>query len=152
MDTLYDYLIDILAKRVPVEGVNVKVEQIINKVRLIQIPDDIVLSDRVVKEKVTGEDGVEVEQEVQKKKNTNEEGVIILSVPQIEEEQEIAIEVTRASDVPKAEGEETERTKPKTKTVIVMVDVDQQEKAMAVNPRNVDGLDGKSFFLINKYA
>jgi len=33
-----------------------------------------------------------------------------------------------------------------------MVDVDQQEKAMAVNPRNVEGLDGRSFFLINKYA
>jgi len=81
MDTLYDYLIDILAKRVPVEGVNVKVEQIINKVRLVQIPDDVILSDRVVKEKVTGEDGVEVEQEVEKKKNTNEGGVIIMSVP-----------------------------------------------------------------------
>lgn len=35
MDTLYDYLIDILAKRVPVEGVNVKVEQIMSKVKLV---------------------------------------------------------------------------------------------------------------------
>lgn len=33
-----------------------------------------------------------------------------------------------------------------------MVDVDQQEKAMAVNPRNIESLENKSFFLINKYA
>ena len=43
MDSLYDYLIDILAKRVPVEGVNVKVEQIMSKVRLLPIPDDVIL-------------------------------------------------------------------------------------------------------------
>lgn len=86
MDTLYDYLIDILAKRVPVEGVNVKVEQIINKIKLISVPEEVILVDRVEKVKVTGDDGVEVEQEVQKKKNTNEAGLIIISVPQVEEE------------------------------------------------------------------
>lgn len=86
MDTLYDYLIDILAKRVPVEGVNVKVEQIINKIKLISVPEEVILVDRVEKVKVTGDDGVDVEQEVQKKKNTNEAGLIIISVPQVEEE------------------------------------------------------------------
>lgn len=43
MDTLYDYLIDILAKRVPVEGTNVKVEQIMSKIKLIPMPDDVIL-------------------------------------------------------------------------------------------------------------
>jgi uncharacterized protein YjgD (DUF1641 family) len=81
MDTLYDTLVDILAKRVPVEGVNVKVEHIMPKIRLLPIPEDVYLEDKVVKEKVTGEDGVEVEKEVTKKKNTNEEGLIVISVP-----------------------------------------------------------------------
>lgn len=81
MDTLYDYLVDILAKRVPVEGVNVKVEQIMQKIKLIPVPDDIIIADKVVKEKVVGDDGVEHEQEVTKKRNTNEHGLILLSVP-----------------------------------------------------------------------
>jgi hypothetical protein len=69
----------------------------------------------------------------------------------MEEEQEITIEVTQqTSDAPKTE--EGDKLKPKTKTVIVMVDVDQQEKSLTVGTRNVDGLEGKSFFLINKYA
>lgn len=149
MDTLYDYLIDILAKRVPVEGVNVKVEQIMHKIKLVSVPDDVILTDRVEKVKVTNEEGVEVEQEVEKKKNTNEEGLIIINVPQTEEEQEITIEITQGTSEA-AEGEE--KPKPKSKTVLVMVDVDQQEKAMAVKPRNIEGLEGKSFYLINKYA
>lgn len=86
MDTLYDYLIDILAKRVPVEGVNVKVEQIMSKIKLIPVPEDVILEDTVVKEKVTNEEGVEEEKEVEKKKNVIEGGVIILTVPQVEEE------------------------------------------------------------------
>ena len=152
MDTLYDYLIDILAKRVPVEGVNVKVEQIMSKVRLITMPEDVILEDTIVKEKVTNEEGVEEEKEVEKKKNVIEGGVIILTVPQVEEEQEITIEVTQGTSEAPKEGEEAEKPKPVTKTVVVMVDVDQQEKAMAVNPRNIEGLENKSFHLINKYA
>ena len=35
--------IDILNKRVPVEGTNVKIDQIINKIYLADIPDSIVL-------------------------------------------------------------------------------------------------------------
>lgn len=56
--------------------------------------------------------------------------------------------------MPKTETEEGEgeKPKPKTKTVVVMVDVDQQEKTMAVNPRNIEAIEGKSFYLINKYA
>jgi hypothetical protein len=43
METLYDYSIDILNKRVPVEGTNVKIDQIINKIYLADVPDSIVL-------------------------------------------------------------------------------------------------------------
>lgn len=94
MDTLYDYLVDILAKRVPVEGTNVKVEQIMSKIKLIPIPDDVILEDKIVKEKVTNEDGVEEEKEVEYKCNQIDGGLIILSVPQVEEEQEITIDIT----------------------------------------------------------
>ena len=125
MDTLYDYLVDILAKRVPVEGVNVKVEQIMSKVKLVPIPDDVILADTVVKEKLTNEEGVEEEKEVEKKKNVIDGGVIILTVPQVEEEQEITIEVTQGTSEAPKEGEEAEKPKPQTKTVMVMVDVDQ---------------------------
>ena len=47
MDTLYDYMIDILSKRVPIENVSVKVEQIISKVKLVEIPEHIVTADTV---------------------------------------------------------------------------------------------------------
>ena len=86
METLYDYLIDILAKRVPVENVNIKIDTIIGKIKLVTLPEDVVLEDRVEKVKVTKEDGTEVEEEVEKKKNTNESGMILITVPQIEEE------------------------------------------------------------------
>ena len=42
METLYDYIIDILNRRVPVDGTNVKVDQIINKVKLVEIPEDVI--------------------------------------------------------------------------------------------------------------
>jgi len=37
-----------------------------SKIKLIPIPDDVILQDSVVKEKVTNEDGVEEEKEVEK--------------------------------------------------------------------------------------
>jgi len=42
MDMLLDYVVDILSRRVPIEGVGVKVDQIINKIRLVPVPEDIV--------------------------------------------------------------------------------------------------------------
>jgi len=56
MNILYDYIIDILSKRVPVADVTVKVEQIINKIKLVEIPEGIYLEDKVEKVKVE-EDG-----------------------------------------------------------------------------------------------
>ena len=163
MDTLYDCLIDILAKRVPVENVNVKVEQIMSKIKLISIPEGVVLEDRTEKQKVTKEDGTEVEEEVTLKKNTEEHGLILITVPQTEEEQEIVIEVSGSVDeskqtseaVPENKEEKEEETtekKQETKIIKVMVDVDQQDKVLSVVARNVADLEEKSFLLINMYA
>jgi len=57
LETLYDQLIDILSKKAPVEGVQVKVDQIINKIRLVPIPDDIVPEDETRTVEKTTEDG-----------------------------------------------------------------------------------------------
>lgn len=42
MDMLLDYIVDILSRRVPIEGVGVKVDQIINKIKLVPVPEDVV--------------------------------------------------------------------------------------------------------------
>ena len=79
METLYDYIIDILNRRVPVDGTNVKVDQIINKVKLVEIPEDVILE--TIHETVEVErDGQKFEERVEKKRNTNEKGVILLKV------------------------------------------------------------------------
>lgn len=57
MDMLLDYVVDILSRRVPIEGVGVKVDQIINKIRLVPVPEDIVIEDKTVKVEKTLEDG-----------------------------------------------------------------------------------------------
>lgn len=45
MERLYEYLFDILAKKVPTENVTIKIDQIHGKVRLVQMPDDVVEED-----------------------------------------------------------------------------------------------------------
>lgn len=57
MDMLLDYVVDILSKRVPIEGVGVKVDQIINKIRLVPVPEDIIEEDKKVTVEKTLEDG-----------------------------------------------------------------------------------------------
>jgi len=57
MDMLLDYIVDILSRRVPIEGVGVKVDQIINKIRLVPIPEDINEVDKKVTVEKTLEDG-----------------------------------------------------------------------------------------------
>jgi uncharacterized membrane protein len=92
METLYDYFIDILNKRVPVDGTNVKVDQIINKVKLVEIPEDVILE--TIHETVEVErDGQKFEEKVERKRNTNEKGVILLKVNQHEEEVEVIVNV-----------------------------------------------------------
>ena len=69
METLYDYIIDILNRRVTVDGTNVKIDQIINKVKLVEIPDDIILE--TVHETIEVEkDGKKIEEREQKEKET----------------------------------------------------------------------------------
>ena len=41
MNDLFDFVIDILCKRVPIETINVKVDQIQSKIVLVDIPEGI---------------------------------------------------------------------------------------------------------------
>lgn len=54
MDTIYDNFIDILSKRVPVDNVNIRVESIMSKIKLVTLPDNIYEYDHI--EKVYTED------------------------------------------------------------------------------------------------
>ena len=60
METLYDYSIDILNKRVPIEGTQVKIDQIFNKIYLADVPDSIYLENSV-KIMEVDKDGVRIE-------------------------------------------------------------------------------------------
>lgn len=68
------------------------------------------------------------EVEVKHEKNTDEKAVIILKVPQVEEEEEITIEVNEES------GDK------KTQIVKKLVDEDQKEHAIAIIGRDVAGV------------
>lgn len=65
--------------------------------------------------------------------------MVYITIPQIEEEEQINIEVT---------GDDKDA--PKTKTVKRMVDEDQKEKALAVQGREVPDLG--NFWVISQYA
>lgn len=67
MDILYDFFIDILAKRVPIENVSVKVEQIIGKVKLIEMPEGLYHEDYTETVTKENEDGTKVEEKVERK-------------------------------------------------------------------------------------
>jgi hypothetical protein len=153
MDTLYDFLIDILAKRVPIDDFNVKVEQIQSKIRLMPFPDDVFETDYTENVKTEQEDGTFVSSVVDHKKNTNEVGLILITVPQVEEEEEIKVEVTGGKEEPK-EGEEVDPTAKKTKTkkVTRMVDVDTQDKVISVTTRGIEAMENKNFWCINTGA
>jgi hypothetical protein len=49
MDTLYQFIIDILTKRVPIESPNVKVDQVTTKIILIDVPESINHEDSIEK-------------------------------------------------------------------------------------------------------
>lgn len=87
MDLLLDYIVDILSRRVPIEGVGVKVDQIINKIRLVPVPDDIVEEDKTVEVEKTLEDGTVEKVQEQIKRNTNEKALVYITIPQVEEEE-----------------------------------------------------------------
>ena len=122
MDTLYEYLIDILTKRVPVEAPGVKLDNIVSKIVLIDIPEGVYTEDytETIKKPPAEEGGEEIEEQVERKKNTDEKAVILIKVPQIEEEEEINLEVTDAEGA------------AKTEVIKRMVDEDQKESAIVI--------------------
>lgn len=98
MNELYSFMIDILTKRVTIDQPSVKVDQIISKLVLLDIPDGINHEDSL--EKVMqpvqppaegGEEGSQPpaegqepamqEVEIKKEKNTDEKAVIVIKVP-----------------------------------------------------------------------
>ena len=113
MDALYGFIVDIMTKRIVIESPNVKVDQIIDKLVLIDIPQGVNYFDWT--EQPAEEGGEPIEH----KRNTDEKAVIIMKVPQDEEEEEIKLEVT--------DGEEQ-----KTEIIRKLVDVDQKESAIII--------------------
>ena len=67
-------------------------------------------------------------EKVERKKNTDEMGVIVIKVPQVEEEEEVKLEVTDM------DGEE------KTEIVKKLVDEDQGGSAIVIQGRDVSGV------------
>lgn len=67
MDMLYDFLVDILAKRVPIENVAVKVDQINGKVKLIEMPEGMYHEDTVEIVTKENEDGTKTEEKIEHK-------------------------------------------------------------------------------------
>lgn len=130
MDTIYEYLIDILTKRVPVDAPNVKLDQIVSKIALIDIPEGVYTEDytETVKQPPAEEGGEEIEEQVQRTKNTDEKAVIVMKVPQVEEEEEINLEVTDGDG------------NAKTEIIKRMVDEDQKEQAIVIQGRDVSGI------------
>ena len=87
MDMLLDYVVDILSRRVPIEGVGVKVDQIINKIKLVPVPEDVVEEDKKIEVEKTLEDGTVQKVQEEVKRNTNEKALVYITIPQIEEEE-----------------------------------------------------------------
>ena len=83
-------------------------------------------------------DGVKTHEKVEVKKNTDEKALILIKVPQHEEEEEIKV------DVP-GEGQKVVKVKK-------MIDDDQKEKALAIVVRNVPNATFKNYFVINEFA
>lgn len=89
-----------------------------------------------------GEEQAMQEVEVKREKNTDEKAVILIKVPQVEEEEEINVEVSG--------GEGT-----KTEIIKKMVDEDQKDQAIVIQGRDVQGIrivEAKQFYNINVYA
>lgn len=152
MDTLYQFVIDILTKRVPVESPSVKLDQIVSKIVLIDLPEGVYHEDtieKVMKPAEAPAEGAEAqppaegeqamqEEEIKHEKNTDEKAVIIIKVPQVEEEEEVQNE----------DGEKTEIIKK-------MVDEDQKDQAIVIQGRDIQGIkivEAKQFYAINTYA
>lgn len=136
MDNLFDFAVDVLARRVPTENVNVKVGEITSRIVLLPMPEDLYHEDYEEVIMHENEDGTEREEKLSYKKNTNECALVVLKVPQYEQQEEIPIEVTKGDEASaeapadkkeeKAEAKEEEKAVEEvaTKTVKKLIDED----------------------------
>ena len=126
MNTIYEIFFDILSKRQGLEYPNVKVDQVQGKIALVDIPEGIYPEDYTEVKKIPAEEegGEEKEETVEHKKNTEEMAVIVLKVPQVEEEEEIKLEGM--------DGEEE-----KTEIIKKIVDENQEGSAITIQGRDV---------------
>lgn len=126
-DLLYDFVLDLLARKDPApQPTKIKAEQIAAKIRLVESADGIIDEDYEEIQEIEGENGELQETKVPVKANTKHSSVLYIKINQYELEQEIPIEVTSNKDQePGAEGEGGQ-----TKTVIKLVDEDQQGKVL----------------------
>ena len=83
MDALYEYMADIMSKRVPIESANVRVDQITSKIILIDIPEGVYHENytETVKKPPAEEGGEEIVEKIERKQNTDEKAVILIKVP-----------------------------------------------------------------------
>lgn len=103
-----------------------KVDQVQGKIALVDIPEGIYPEDYTEVKKIPAEEegGEEKEETVEHKKNTEEMAVIVLKVPQVEEEEEIKLEGM--------DGEEE-----KTEIIKKIVDENQEGSAITIQGRDV---------------
>ena len=83
MDTLYEFVADILTKRIVVDNPNVKIDQVHSKLVLIDVPEGIYTQDykETIKKPPAEEGGEEITEVIEHKKNTDELAVLLMNVP-----------------------------------------------------------------------
>ena len=79
---------------------------------------------------------------ITKKKNTNETCLVLLKIPQREQEEEVKIEVGQAIEGKEEDEEQIEK-------ITKMVDTDQKDRAMAITCRDIPGYPNGNTFVIN---
>lgn len=119
MDILYDMLLDILARRVLVDNPHIKIDQVVPKIKLVSVPKNA--------------------------QESQEKGLILMTIPKVEEEQEVRLE-DLDDDL---EPDDNSQEGTKTKRVKKLVEMDQKDRAIAVHARVNPAL---TFFLINEYG
>jgi len=86
LDTILSQLIDILAKKIPIENVNVKIDAIHHKVKLVTLPEGQVEEDYEEIIEKEAEDGTKKTETVKVAKNVDFQALVYMKVPQHEVE------------------------------------------------------------------
>jgi len=95
MDFLLDCCVDILAKKVPTEGVNIKIDQIHNKIKLVPLPKDTFEADWTEERETQVEGGEPKKETIVHKKNLDFFATMFIRVAQHEEEFEVPVSITK---------------------------------------------------------